>query len=332
MDKNAWKALLRLPLQVLSLAVVCCVPALAGTLSIQVENDSFDGASDAYYTQGMQLGYSPDSAPEWSRWLLPWTDDGRELHAQYFLGQAIFTPYEIERPELILDDRPYAGWLYLGMSVTSAQLRPESHLKVIDRLDVSAGIVGPSSGAQRVQRWAHDLVRAYKVNGWDNQLHDEPALLVSCGRKWAYINSIGESALDWELSGNLGGSLGNVSTQVAAGVGMRFGRDLYASASLDGLPPLTQAPGLAGGTLDLGWYFFTDWQQRYIARDIFLDGNNFKDSHSVEKETSVGDWRFGFGFATGRFTWSAYHVRRSREFVGQYENVNFSGLGVMATF
>jgi len=306
--------------------------ASAGALSVQLENDSFDGASDADYTQGLQLSYTPDTPLSWPKTLLPSQYQQREIHPQYFLGQAIFTPYEIGKTELLQDDRPYAGWLYLGMALQSAQLVPEIHLNIVERLEISVGVVGPASGAERVQHWTHNVIDTYAVNGWDNQLHNETTLQASYARKWAYIDTIGNSGLDWEASGTLGGSLGNVTTQLVSAFGLRLGKNLTSSSGIDGLQPTTIAPHLSAPWNSSGWYLFADWQRRFVRSDIFLDGNSDGDSHSIEKEPRVAEWRFGLAFTTGRLNWTLYHARRSQEFIGQYENSQFSGLGLTTEF
>ncbi|WP_105102894.1 lipid A deacylase LpxR family protein [Microbulbifer pacificus] len=306
-------------------------PAVAGSLSLQLENDSFDGASDADYTQGLRLSYTSDSAPGWMTSLLPDRYRERELRAQYILGQAIFTPYEIFEAELLEYDRPYAGWLYLGAGLHSVNLMPESRLAVAERFEVTVGIVGPSSGAESAQRSFHRVLQTYDVNGWDNQLKDEATLMLSYARKWAHIQPLGESGLNVELSGTLGGNLGNVNTQLMSGVGLRVGRDLFSSVGVNALAPATAAPDGGMGS-DAGWYLFSDFQVRFVNRDIFLDGNSFKESHSVEKEPWVGEWRMGLVFSTGPLHWSLYHARRSQEFVDQYADVQFSGIGLSVSF
>lgn len=307
-------------------------PATAGALSVQLENDSFDGASDAYYTHGLQLVFTPAAAVSWPKKFLPDSYETSELRTQYSLGQAIFTPYEIEKSQLQLDDRPYAGWLYLSASLQSKNLLSVHGLIVAERLDFSAGIVGPSSGAEQAQRGIHQLFDTYEVNGWSNQLKDEPAVLVSYARKWAHIRELRSSELAWEMSASLGGSVGNVATQLVSGFGLRLGKSLYSSAGASGVPPATMAPnsGVPSGSGD--WFLFADWQLRFIEGDIFLDGNSTKDSHRVEKEPRVSEWRFGGAYSSGRYRWDLYHVRRSQEFIGQYVNASFSGISLTVSF
>lgn len=308
----------------------------AGTISVRLENDSFDGASDADYTQGLQLSYAPDAPP---KFLVDWLNntyssvtEQRELSTEYFLGQAIYTPFEIFETGLVADDRPYAGWLYMGGALSSSQLVPERNLKIVDRLELSVGIVGPSSLADRTQRWAHELLGTYEVNGWNNQLRDEPAVVAGYTRKWARIRPLQSLAKEWELSGILGGNLGNVSTQLAAGVGVRIGQNLHSSVSAAGQQPMTVAPLMSGPGGQPGWSVFAQWQVYLVGRNIFLDGNTYKDSHSVEKSTAVGEWQLGVAVSSGRYGLAVYHVRRSREFVGQYENSVFSGVSLSVGF
>jgi len=314
------------------LLAVGAATATAGSVSLQLENDSFDGASDAYYTQGLQLTYIPDTPVSWPRKILPKYYAQREIHTRFSLGQAIFTPYEIEKTELIEDDRPYAGWLYLSGGLHTKHLSPERGLYSAERLDLNLGIVGPSAGAEQTQRWTHRMLDTYDVNGWHNQLRDEPTLMVSYARKWALIRALGNSGTGWELSAQLGGSAGNVTTQLATGLGLRLGNNLFASAGVSGLQPTTVAPDFSGSSAPGSWFLFADWQLRFVDRDIFLDGNSDKASHGIEKEPRVAELRFGGVFTADRYCFTLYHARRSQEFVGQYENANFSGLGLTVSF
>lgn len=96
-------------------------PVSAGNFSITMENDFFGSAgTDRYYTNGLNLTYVTDHN---KKWLAAVGDFSNSLDApfvrriSYIGGQDIYTPQDIEDINLIEDDRPYSGWLYLGMGI-----------------------------------------------------------------------------------------------------------------------------------------------------------------------------------------------------------------------
>src|SRR3546814_17784538 len=96
-----------------------------------------------------------------------------------------------------------------------------------------------------------------------------------------------------DVTPHLGAALGNVYTYGAGGLTLRFGEDLP-----DDYGPPRIRPALPGSdyfrpTDDFGWYFFAGAEGRIVARNIFLDGNTFKDSHSVDKRPLVADLQAG---------------------------------------
>jgi hypothetical protein len=79
---------------------------------------------------------------------------------------------------------------------------------------------------------------------------------------------------------------------------------------------------------DFGWYLFTGAEGRAVARNIFLDGNTFRDSRSVEKKLFVGDLQFGIAFTWSNVRLSYTHVLRTREFKIQDERDDFGALSL----
>jgi hypothetical protein len=70
---------------------------------------------------------------------------------------------------------------------------------------------------------------------------------------------------------------------------------------------------------------------RAVARNIFLDGNTFTDSHSIDKEGLVGEMRFGLAVLLGRYRLTYARVNRSEEFEGQASN-RFGSLTLSVAF
>ena len=69
---------------------------------------------------------------------------------------------------------------------------------------------------------------------------------------------------------------------------------------------------------DIGWYLFAGAGGRAVAHNIFLDGNSFRRSPSVEHKTFVADMQGGASiFWSDRIRLDLSAVRRTDEFVGQ---------------
>jgi lipid A 3-O-deacylase len=69
-----------------------------------------------------------------------------------------------------------------------------------------------------------------------------------------------------------------------------------------------------------------------VLRDIFLDGNTFARSHSVDKEYLVGNAAFGIGIIIYRFKISIAEVIRSKEFRLQNGGQKFGSITLSFTY
>ena len=149
-----------------------------GAFSLLFENDLFDN-TDHDYTNGVELGYTtaPDSTPGWAvdaaRALPFFGEGGGDVRTRYAIGQAMFTPTDISRPDPLLTDRPYAGFLYGAMGLVAVH---GSHLF---HLQLTLGMVVPASLAGDSQNFVHDIVHDKEAMGWHNQLSDEPGLVLT---------------------------------------------------------------------------------------------------------------------------------------------------------
>jgi len=104
--------------------------------------------------------------------------------------------------------------------------------------------------------------------------------------------------LDADVLPHFGGALGNVFTYGAAGVTLRIGSGLE-----DDFGPPRIRPSLPGSAYFLpgkgfNWYLFAGLEGRAVLYNIFLDGNTFTDSHSVDKSLSWAISRQGW-FSSG---------------------------------
>ncbi len=286
-----------------------------GIWTAALENDYFAG-EDNGYTNGVRFSYiSPETDIPW--WIeevayrVPFfAKDGHQRYS-FALGQAMYSPDDLTREDLIVNDRPYAGFLYgtVGM-LTDTGYR-------LDNLQLTMGIIGESSLADHTQDYWHELGGFVDPQGWDNQLKDEFGVMVTYERKWRALYEFSPFGMGVDVSPFVGGSLGNVHTNLTTGATFRLGYDLPSDYG----PPLIQ-PSITGSdffvpTNGIGWYIFAGFEGRAVARNIFLDGNTFKDSHSVDKEHFVGGFQTGVAFTYQNTRLAYTHIFRTREFEEQ---------------
>lgn len=323
-------------------------PDKSWTANFYFENDLFSN-TDQQYTNGVRLSFvSPEidsfiDAPELPGWIRdanrllapldPETVDlGDDVSRRliFTLGQLMFTPEDRERTTLDPDDRPYAGWLYMGFGYHT-QTRTK-----MNSFEVNLGMVGPAALAEESQDFIHDLRGFDKFNGWHNQLRNEPGLQLIYEHKNRWLRQSLGKGWEHEVLLHAGGSLGNVATYLNVGAEYRIGKHLPHDFGTSALRPGgdNSVPGQGDPRFRHHWgiHGFVSVDGRWVMRDIFLDGNTWRSSHSVDKEPLVGDIAFGVAATWQQWKLSYARIYRSRQFETQQDTHNFGSLAVSYTF
>lgn len=292
-----------------------------GIFNIVWENDIFAG-EDQNYTNGFRVAWlsSETNAPRWIDWasrnLLPISSEGNK-RISIAAGQSMYTPEDISQRQLITDDRPYAGWLYGSVGVvsdTGTQL---------DNVMLTLGVVGPLSGAKSTQKFVHKVIDSPNPQGWDNQLENEPGIMLTWERKWRGLYEFSPFGLGLDATPHMGVNLGNVMTDAAVGMTFRLGYDLPADYGPPRIRPSLPGSDFFIPTQELGGYLFAGFEGRAVGRNIFLDGNTFSESHDVNKEDFVGGVQAGAALTYGDARLSYTHVFMTREFREQDRPAQF---------
>jgi lipid A 3-O-deacylase len=304
------------------LSMVCTAQAGdAYRFTLLEENDSLYADSDRHYSQGLRLSVlSPALAPQdgWNAAFDPVYAAGGSKSARrvgLFLGQSIFTPEDTALQQPDPHDRPYGAWLYAG-----ASLLQETDRRMLENLEFSVGLVGPGALGRQTQNDYHQFIGVAQAHGWKNGLQTEPGVMLTYERLWR-LSILGDADNGVDIVPQLGATIGNIFTYAGGGALLRVGKNLRGDYG-----PARIRPGLSGTDYfddehlagALGFYFFAGAQGRAVGHNIFLDGNSFRQSPSVDKNIFVGDIQAGFSlFWSNDFHLTVSAMRRSREFEGQ---------------
>jgi hypothetical protein len=307
-----------------------------GVFSLAVENDSLSSGADRNYTSGIKLAYVSqlEEVPDWLSGARGLTRTFSGSDPDFWgvaLGQSIFTPEDITANPAPADQHPYAGWLYLQIMVGAEEDRADGREpRYLDTYELELGIVGPSAMGEEAQRGIHEWLGAPDPQGWDSQLNDEVAFALSFDRRWRppwaqFSTDVG--GLEFDLTPNAGVTLGTLRTEARLGVAARIGWRLdndYGPPRVR--PSLAGIEHFSGGALS--WQIFAGVQGRAVARNLFLDGNTFEDSASVERNPYVGDFQTGFAISAGDWRLAYTYVWRTEEFETQPTRQDFGALAI----
>ena len=317
------------------LSVAAC-PALAadgtekGTFSVLFENDIFY-SSDHDYTNGVLLAYTtaPQDTPDWAvrtARLLPFFAQDGDVRTRYALGQDIFTPHNLHLANPPPTDRPYAGFLYGAFGLASDTGTN------LDQLQVTLGVIGPASLAEDTQKWVHSIIHGADPQGWSTQLRDEPGLVIQYERSVKLIPPQSLLGLVFDAEPHYGIAVGNVYDYVNAGAMARLGFNLPKDYGPLRIDPSLPGSGFFEPTGDIGGYIFAGVDGRAVGRNLFLDGNSFEQSRSVDKLNLVGDLELGAAVTFRAFELSFTHVIRSREYATQKAADQFGAVNLSVRF
>jgi len=313
-----------------------------GFITLEVENDLFAklANTDRHYTNGLKVSWmsAPTTdLPDWLKSLSApplfglFTNDENITGATHRVGVSlahlIFTPDDTDNPAPSYNDRPYAAWLHTTFTLQSVRSNDVGE-SWQDQWALDVGVIGPDAGGEQVQNGWHKLINVERAEGWDHQLKNELGLNLSFERAWR--SNIFETSKVFGLSTDIipysSLALGNISTYAGAGAVWRIGPSLPDDFGPPRIYPASGGSEWFHASSGFDWYLFAGVEGRAVARDIFLDGNTFRDSQSVDKRPFVGDFKLGAVAVIGGARLSFTHDFRSHEFYGQPKIDQFGSL------
>lgn len=239
------------------------------TFNFLLENDEVAG-TDRHYTNGVEFSYF--SAPL-QRW--------QAYRFSIALGQQTRTPNDTDTTLPVPGDRPYAAWLYGGVSLVI------DHGNQLDTVTINIGTTGPDAQGEDVQNGFHRLIDSDRSNGWSKQIGNEFGYQLMFEHRWRGLLQTEDGGLGVDLSPYIGGSLGNIQQYANAGLMLRFGNGLGTDYGVPRIRPSMPGSAYFERTDGFSWYLFAGADGRYVDRNIFLDGT--PGSLSVEKKNWVCD-------------------------------------------
>ena len=283
-------------------------------VNIYFENDTFT-QTDSGYTGGGRLSalyFIPQE--DYFIYDLFFLDFGEtNSYFTFAISNQIFTPNDISETQLIVDDRPYAGWSFLEAGIH------KSSTNNLRSLSLKVGVIGPASHSDDIQKGIHETIGSEYIDGWDNQLKNEVGVNLKYTHKWLHKTaSIG----DFEISvvPFISTEVGNVAINATAGASWRLGYNIpkdFGVSSIDigadpGIPVYNEYENVKKSVWSFSFNLIAAGS--VIGKDIFLDGNTFSDSHSVEKEDLVHYYGFGLTYRYKNFVFDFIEVYNSRKF------------------
>ncbi|MGE4132132.1 MAG: lipid A deacylase LpxR family protein [Bdellovibrionales bacterium] len=284
-------------------------------LAYQNENDSSrigGPGTDKSYTNGFRWTYAFRSEPH--PFLRQIAEIEEDTNTSYHIGfsQKIFTPEDTFNSAPVEDDQPYAAWLYFSLG---ANFQSSNWMQ---SWDFSLGTIGPNALGKTVQNSFHYLSGDPETRGWSNQLRDEPTFQLNYQLRHRVVLAGSPDRYYSDLIPYFGAGLGNVLIGLQTGgffrLGYQMGEDLgptrLSTFGGDAYPISKLIPTNS----NFGIYAFAGVSAAAIGRNIFLDGNTFADSQSVDKLPFVYSWERGLAFRAYRLHTSWRYISLSPEF------------------
>lgn len=187
-------------------------------------------------------------------------------------------------------DRPYAGWLFAENTITSVTKKNIIYLKT------TIGVLGPASGADKLQNNFHNLINSPHFEEWSNQIQNEVAINIGTG-----FNTPLVKYKRFDIHNQTSISLGTQATYFRQGIVGRFGKfNTLENTTFynTNLAPENRSPE-SEFFLDFGAFLYTWGYKATVQGRLFGENINMKtDSmHRVNVDVSAA-----INFSMKKFT------------------------------
>jgi hypothetical protein len=206
----------------------------------------------------------------------------------------MYTPTDIETPDIVPYARPYAGWLYGGMYLLGVDAEQDA----VTQLEVDIGWFGEGL-AGVTQRWWHArrFINAPEPRGWRHHVGNEVGFRAMFNwQKRAYRFGPASHAY-FDVWGLARAEVGNIYTAPSIGALVRLGR-------FSAIPPGATMPSafVDEKRPDVEAYVFARLESRLVVWNGTLQGGWFSTSpHTVpaRRFVTIGD----FGLHASVYRW-----------------------------
>ena len=273
-------------------------PASPWRPRLRLDNDAYNfwihpaHRSDEEYSNGVEASLETLRGTFWGRRLGGRAPDcgadtagrGRCLTTTVSIGQDMYTP-DLSRPPFAnpdwRDERPYAGWLYLGATGRSVSDRS------MRAVTMQLGVTGRPALGEVSQKVAHWIVQRYTTDatGWETQVGFQPGVQLGATQSVlaARGSAAGKAVIDLVPSATV--ALGTVRSAAEAAARLRVGYNL--SHPFDPRRWQHRAP--------LEFYLSAAGRTSYVAHDFSLDGSLLSNNRHVTRVPTVREFAFGAG-------------------------------------
>jgi lipid A 3-O-deacylase len=237
-------------------------------------------------------------------------------------GQMIFNPRSGFRPDPQTQDRPFAGYLYVGGAMSWFKNTEENF-----KAGVQLGTTGPNSLAQDGQELLHKTFGFYETAGWDYQIKNEAAINPSL--QYARLLQRAENKkTDFVLEGYA--NVGTTFSGAGAALLFRAGNmeQLFNTSSFDA------RTGTKGPAQRNELFFYAKPQINYVAYDATIQGSMFNDDSPVTYDVKplVFSQQVGVNYSTTRLTFDFNVIFKTREIKSDATAHQFGSLSVNYRF
>lgn len=228
---------------------------------------------------------------------------GRCLATTVSIGQDMYTPNLFRAPFSSPDwedERPYAGWLWLGVTGRSVSRRSS---RVVD---AQLGVTGKPALGQVSQQVFHWINQKYtrRATGWETQVGFQPGVQLGYTHSLLAARGFVGSKAVIDLVPSASVVAGTVRSAADAGARLRLGYNL--SHPFD--PRATRVRG------PIEFFVSASGRGAYVAHDFSLDGSLLERDRRVDRVPGVREYAFGAGLRLHhlRLDWEA--TTRSRQY------------------
>ena len=230
-------------------------------------------------------------------------------------------------PTLQPDDRPYAGWLSISLDIVNEGLVGNTQgndRRYRNSIGLRFGIVGPSSLGEDLQKFWHDVCDCQEPQGWDLQLENELGFIYALSHERQLVRNDISETWSYDVIGSAQAAIGNVYSGAELGGIVRLGYNLDTRWSAKTMADVSYDAG--GIDSNPGFFLMAGLIGRYVARDIFVDGNTWRDSHSVDRTPFVSDQMLGLGMHWKHLELRVTMTRRSEQYSSQAGPTRFGSV------